>query len=245
MKKFLSILLSLLIALSCCAVGVFAAAEEPAEPEVPKTDSGYYVGQILAPGDKITSVHEECDILSVTYSVSMEDRESVTSELQKKYSDPEFIGVVSFRDVISGFTSGDTYNGSYTVLGGGDTVSEMETKNTEFHTAAEIFSSLTKDEQKKLKDGITLTIDYTYAKTTLKNYTSITGWKVTAVTESVSALTLSLQAVFETREPTGFETVLEALYVRWLAFLDVLGDTLTPIVPKLIEAFAAMLSKTN
>ena len=184
-------------------------------------------------------------MLSVTYSVSMDDRESVTSELQKKYSDPEFVGVISFRDVISSFTSGDTYQGSYTVLGSGDKVSEMETKNTEFKTADEIFSGLTSDQQKKLKNGITLSIDYTYAKTTLINYTSITGWKVTAVTESASALTISLQAVFEARQPNGFESVLEALYVRWLAFLDVLGDTLTPIVPKLIEAFAAALGKTT
>ena len=248
MKKFLAILLSLLMAMSCCAVGVFAAEtdpEEPAEPEVPKTASGYYVGQIFAVGDKITSVSEECETLTVTYSVGSEDKESVTSALQAKYSDPEFIGVVSFRDTIASFTSGEKYAGTYTVLGVGDTVGEMEVRNTEFKAAVEIESGLSSEEQKKLKDPITLSIDYKYAKTTLINYTSLTGWKVTSVTESDSAMSFSLQAIFETREPNGFESVLESLYTKWLAFLDVLGDTLTPIVPKLIEAFAAALGKTN
>lgn len=242
LKKSLSVFLAVLFAVSCMAICTSAADGEVEEPV--KTDSGYYVGQILKPGDKITSVHETCEMLSVDYSVAGKDAENVTSALQKKYASKDFIGLVSFHDSIASFTSGDVYAGVYTVKNVGDTVNEMETKNGEYSTALDIYNSLTKDEQKQLdkkKQKIELTIDYEYAKATYYQYTTITSWEVIYVNETENEITIRLQAVFETREPTGGETFVEKIYVKWCAFLDVLGNALLKIVPKLIAFWARIL----
>ena len=65
------------------------------------------------------------------------------------------------------------------------------------------------------------------------------------MSESSSALTISLRAVYETREPTGFESFLEKIYSKWLAFLDKIGDGLIVFVPKVIELWARMLGKNR
>lgn len=246
LKKSLSVLLAVLTAVSCmviCASAADGGAEEPV-----KTDSGYYVGQIIKPGDKITSVHETCETLTVSYSVSSTDAENVTSALQKKYASENYIGVVSFRDVIASFTSGETYAGVYTVKDKGDEVDEMEVDNGSYKSALDIYNGLTKDEQKALdkqlkkqKQEFALSIDYEYAKATYYQYTTITSWKVVFVNETENALTISLQAVYETREPTGGEAFVEKLYSKWLAFLDVLGNVLLKTTPKLLAFWAKIL----
>ena len=242
LKKSLSVLLAVLLAVSCMAVCTYAADEQPEEPV--KTDSGYYVGQILKPGDKITSVHETCEMLTVGYSVSSKDAENVTSALQKKYASKDFVGVVSFRDNVASFTSGDVYAGVYTVKGVGDEVNEMETEVGKYMTALDIYNGLDSETQKQMekkKQEIVLAIDYEYAKTTYYQYTTVTSWEVVFVKESENALNIRLQAVYETREPTGGENFVEKLYVKWLAFLDVLGNALLKITPKLISFWAKIL----
>lgn len=248
MKRFIAILLSLLMLTGCFIMGVSAADAEPVDPEEPeivKTDSGFYKGQIFAVGDKIKSVHEECDMLTVKYSIGTEDKDHVTSALQKTYADSKFNGVVSFRDTIASFSTGDTYKGEYTIAGVGSTVTEMETKNGEFKSAAEILSSLTTDEQKKLKNGITLKIDYEHDKETLIQYTTLTGWEIVDVMESSTSLEMSLRAIYTTRERSGFENFLEKLYTKWLGFLDKVGDLLIPVVPKVVEFWARLLGKNR
>lgn len=242
LKKSLSVLLAVLMMIGCMAVCTSAVDGDAEEPV--KTDSGYYVGQILKPGDKITSVHETCETLTVGYSVSSADAENVTSALQKQYASESFVGVISFRDPIASFSSGEDYAGVYTVKAPGDEVTEMEVENGTFKTALDIYNGLTKDEQKALekkKQEIVVSIDYEYAKTTYYQYTTITAWKVVFVNESENALTISLQAVYETREPTGGEVFVEKIYVKWLAFLDVLGNALLKITPKLLAFWAKIL----
>lgn len=247
LKKTLSVLLAVLLAVGCMAVGAYAADGEVEEPV--KTDSGYYVGQILKPGDKITSVHETCETLSVSYAVAAKDAENVLSAQQKAYASEDFKGVVAFRDNIASFTSGDVYGGVYTVKNVGDQVGEMETTNGKFQTALEIYNDLNEDAQKQLdkqlkknkQQEFVLTIDYEYAKTTYYQYTTIAAWEVIFVNESENAITIRLQAVYETREPTGSEAFVEKLYVKWLAFLDVLGDVLLKITPKLLAFWATIL----
>ena len=245
LKKCLSVLLAVLFAAGCMTVG-FAVDGEPAEPV--KTDSGYYVGQILKAGDKITSVHDTCETLKVVYSIGSKDAENVTSALQAAYASEDFKGVISFQDNIASFTSGDLYKGEYTVKGVGDEVNEMETENGTFKTALDIYNGLTSDEQKELdkqlkkkKQEFVLKIDYEYAKTTYYQYTTITGWEVLRVNETEGAIDIRLQAVYETREPTGWENFVEKLYVKWLAFLDVLGNVLIKTTPKLLAFWARIL----
>ncbi len=246
LKKSLSVLLAVLMALSCMAVCVSAVDGEAEEPQ--KTDSGYYVGQILKPGDKITSVHETCEMLTVAYGVSTTDAENVTSALQKQFASEEFVGVVSFRDSIASFTSGEAA-GSYTVKAAGAEMDEMEVENGKYKSALEIYNGLTKDEQKELdkqlkkkkQSELVLTMDYEYAKTTYYQYTTITGWEITYVNESETAITVRLQAVYETREPTGSENFVEKIYVKWLAFLDVLGNLLLKTTPKMLAFWAKLL----
>lgn len=72
MKKFLAVLLAVITAFGCLAVGAFA--EETTTPEL--SPSGYYVGQILKPGDEIKSTYSTCEALLVKYSVGA-DRKSV------------------------------------------------------------------------------------------------------------------------------------------------------------------------
>ena len=247
LKKCLSVLLAVLLTAGCMAVCTYAVDGEAEEPV--KTDSGYYVGQRIAPGDKITSVYETCDALSVTYSIGKQDVENVTSAQQKAYAGEEFNGVVSFRDNIASFTTGDVYAGEYTVKNVGDEVSEMEVENGTFKNALEIYNDLDEDAQKALdkqlkkkkQQEFVLTIDYTYAKTTYYQYTSITAWEVVYVAETENAITIRLQAVYETREPTGSEVFVEKLYVKWLAFLDVLGNVLLKVTPKMLAFWALLL----
>lgn len=239
MKKVLSILLAVLTVIGCFAIGASAVDAEPEEPV--KTESGYYVGQRIKPGETITSVNETCEMLAVTYSIGRADAEEVTSALQKQYANPAFVGVVSFRDNIASFSSGDLYKGVYTVKSVGDTVDEMETENGTFKTATDIYNGLDKEVQKKLKSDIVLKIDYEHSKTTYYQYTTITEWEVNYVNETANGLTIRLQAVYETREPNGFESFVEKLYVNWLKFLDKLGDFLIPIVPKIIHFWARLL----
>ena len=242
LKKSLSVLLAVLMAVSCMAVCVHAVDGDAEEPV--KTDSGYYVGQILKPGDEIKSVHETCEMLTVGYGVSTTDAENVTSALQKEYASEKFIGVVSFRDAIASFTSGETYRGVYTVKGAGSEVDEMEVENGAYKSAIEIYNGLEKEVKEKLekkKQTVVLTIDYDYAKSTYYQYTSLTAWEIVYVNESETAMTIRLQAVFETREPTGGEAFVEKIYVKWLAFLDVLGNILLKITPKLIAFWAKIL----
>lgn len=249
-KKCLSVLLAVLMTIGCMTVCASAADAEPEEPV--KTDSGYYVGQILKPGDQITSVYETCDMLTVGYSVGSSDAENVTSAQQKAYASEDFSGLVSFRDTIASFTSGDVYKGVYTVKGAGDEVTEMETENGKYQTALEIYNGLSEDAQKALdkqlkkqKKDFALTIDYEYAKTTYYQYTTITGWEVIYVTETENAITIRLQAVYETREPTGTESFVEQLYAKWRAFLDVLGDILIKLVPQFVALWAKILGDVN
>ncbi len=242
LKKCLSVLLAVLFTVGCmsvCAYAVDGGAEEPV-----KTDSGYYVGQIIKPGDKITSVHDTCEMLTVVYFVGSKDAENVTSALQKQYASEDFVGLVSFRDNVASFTSGEDYAGVYTVKGVGDEVSEMEVENGKFKDALDIYKDLDKEVQEQLdkkKQEVVLSIDYEYAKTTYYQYTTITAWEVFSVNETANALTVRLQAVYETREPTGAESFVEKLYVKWLAFLDVLGNALLKITPKLIAFWAKIL----
>ena len=248
MKKLLSVLLAVLTVFGCLTIGVFAEDAEPEEPV--KTDSGYYVGQRLKAGDTIKSVYETCETLVVAYAVSREDAENVTSALQAEYADPSFAGVVSFRDNIASFTSGELYAGTYTVKGVGDEVDEMEVVNGTYKSATDIFNGLTKDEQKALekklkKKEFALSIDYEYAKTTYYQYTTIAEWEVSYVNETDKAITIRLQAVYETREPNGFESVVEKLYVKWLEFLDKLGDFLIPIVPQIVHYIATLLGNNG
>jgi hypothetical protein len=86
-----------------------------------------------------------------------------------------------------------------------------------------------------------LNIDYTYAKTTYYQYTTVTAWEVVFVNETENGITINLQAVYETREPTGGEAFVEKLYVKWLAFLDVLGNVLIKVTPKLLAFWAKIL----
>lgn len=250
LKKCLSVLLAVLLAAGCMAVCASAADGDVEEPV--KTDSGYFVGQILKPGDQITSVHETCEMLTVGYSVGSKDAENVTSALQKTYASEDFNGVASFRDNIASFTSGDVYAGVYTVKNVGDEVSEMEIETGNYQTALDIYNSLSSDEQKALdkqlkrkKQEFVLTIDYDYAKTTYYQYTTITAWEVIFVNETENAITIRLQAVFETREPTGMESFVEQLYTRWRAFLDVLGDILIKLMPQFVAFWAQVLGNVN
>jgi len=235
MKKFLSVLLAVVMAFGCFAVGAFA--EETTEPEL--SASGYYVGQILKAGDQIKSKYTTCESLIVKYYVSTDDRDNVTSELQSLYAADDFKGVVSFRDNVASFTSGELYKGVYTVLGVGDQVGEMETENGKYKAAVEIKPKDEKDEDKEIK----LFIDYEYKKTTLLQYTSIVGWEITKIGDYENSLSLELKAVFETREPNGFESFLESLYVKWLEYLDWVGDILIKIIPPMVEFWAKLLGK--
>lgn len=239
MKKILAILLAVLSVFGCFAIG--AAAEDAEEPA--KTASGYYVGQLLTPGTKITSAYETCETFMFTYSVSRDDAENVTSALQSKYANESFVGLVSFRDNVASFTSGDLYAGTYTVKAVGDAVDEMEVKNGEFKSGLDIQSALSKEEQKELKNDITLAIDYDYAKTTYYQYTTVTAWEITSVVDMENSLNIKVKAVYETREPSGFENFVEGVYVKWCAFLDKLGDVLLNVVPKLIAFWAKILGK--
>jgi hypothetical protein len=250
LKKCLSVLLAVLFTVGCMAVCASAADGDVDEPV--KTDSGYYVGQILKPGDTITSVYDTCEMLTVSYSVSSEDAENVTSALQKAYASEDFVGVSSFRDNIASFSSGDVYKGVYTVKGVGEEVNEMETESGKYQTALDIYNALDSDAQKALdkqlkkkKQEFVLTIDYDYAKTTYYQYTSITAWEVVYVNETENAITIRLQAVYETREPTGWESFVEQLYSKWRAFLDVLGDILIKLVPQLVSFWAKLLGNVE
>jgi hypothetical protein len=256
LKKVLCILLTVLTVIGCLTVCVSAAdgtVEDPANPtteepavttpeEPEKSPSGYYVGQILKPGDKVTSFSETCETLVVNYKIGDEDVEQVTSALQKTYA-KEVNGVVVFRDNIASFTSGEFFGGVYTVKGHGDKVDEMETEDG-YKTALDIFNGLDKEVQKKYKKQkkeIVLKIDYEHSKTTYYQYTTITGWKVTNIEDSENSLRLTLEAVYETREPTKMESFVEKLYVKWLEFLDVLGNLLLKITPKLVSFWAKLL----
>ncbi|MBQ7541729.1 MAG: hypothetical protein IJT44_05505 [Clostridia bacterium] len=246
MKKLLSVLMAALFVFGCLSVGVFAVDGEAEEPV--KTDSGYYVGQRIKAGDTIKSVHDTCESLMVVYAVSADDAENVSSALQTQFADPSFVGVVTFRDNIASFTSGDLYAGTYTVKGIGDEVDEMEITNGTYKTATDIYGSLTKEEKEALdkklkKQTFALTVDYDYAKTTYYQYTTVTEWEVSYVNETEKALSFRLTAVYETREPNGFETVVEKVYVKWLEFLDKLGDFLLPIVPQIVHYIATLLGK--
>ena len=234
MKKFLAVLLAVITAFGCLAVGAFA--EETTTPEL--SPSGYYVGQILKPGDEIKSTYSTCEALLVKYSVGADDRDNVTSEMQSLYASEEFKGVVSFRDNVASFTSGDLYKGVYKVLAVGDTVGEMEVENGKFKAAVELKSDDEDDEKE-----IELKIDYDYAKTTYYQYTNVVAWEITSVKDFENSLTIELKAVFETREPTGFENFVEGLYVNWLKFLDWLGNILIKTVPPMIELWAKILGK--
>lgn len=240
MKKVLAILLAVLSVLGCFAVS--ASALDGEEPN--KTESGYYIGQILTPGAEIKSAFETCETFVFTYSVAKEDAENVTSALQGKYADESFVGLVSFRDNIASFTSGELYAGTYIVKAAGDTVGEMEVKNGEFKSGMDIQGTLSKDELKELKDkDLELSIDYDYAKTTYYQYTTITAWEITSVVDTENSLTIKVKAVYETREPTGFESFVEKMYTNWCIFLDKLGDVLLKVVPKLIAFWAKILGK--
>lgn len=235
MKKLLSVLLAVVMAFGCFAVGAFA--EETTEPTL--SASGYYVGQILKAGDQIKSAYTTCESLTVKYYVGTDDRDNVTSELQSLYASDDFKGVVSFRDNVASFTSGDLYKGVYTVLDVGDQVGEMEVENGTFKAAVEIKPKDEKDEDKEIK----LSIDYEYTKTTLIQYTSVVGWEITRIGDYENSLTLELKAVFETREPNGFESFLETLYTKWLEYLDWVGDILIKIIPPMVEFWAKLLGK--
>lgn len=235
MKKFLSVLLAAVMALGCFAVGAFAEETAPEAPEL--TASGFYVGQRLKAGDEIKSVYDSCESLIVKYYVGVEDRDNVTSEMQATYASEDFKGVVSFRDNIASFTSGELYKGVYYVLGLGGTVSEMETENGKFSTGFDIDPDEDDDVVPEIK------IDYKHSKTTLIQYTSLVAWEITSVKDYEKSLTLELKAVYETREPNGFESFLESLYNIWLDYLDWVGDILIKVVPALVEFSAKMLGK--
>ena len=239
MKKVLSILLAVLTVFGCLAVGAYAEDAQPEEPV--KTDSGYYVGQRIKAGEEIKSVHDTCAMLTVSYFISRDDTEFISSKMQKQYADPSFVGVVSFRDIAANFTEGDRYKGVYPVKGIGDTVDEMEVLNGTYKSGSEIYNSMSKEEKKKIKDEIVLSIDYAHSKTTLIQYTTFAEWEIFGVIETENSLNIRLQAVYETREPEGVEPVLEQLYSKWLAFLDVVGDYLIPIVPELLHRLAKLL----
>ena len=234
MKKFLSVLLAAVMALGCFAVGAFAE-EAPEAPEL--TASGFYVGQRLEAGDKITSAYDKCESLIVKYYVGVEDRDNVTSAMQATYASENFKGVVSFRDNIASFTSGELYKGVYYIRGLGDTVSEMEIENGKYVTGFEVDPDEDDDVVPEFK------IDYKHSKTTLIQYTSLVAWEITSVKDYNTSLALELKAVYETREPNGFESFLESLYNIWLDYLDWVGDILIKVLPALVEISAKMLGK--
>lgn len=242
MKKTIALLLTVLTVMGC-AFCAFAADGDATEPAA--SPSGYTDGQILKVGDEIRSSFEECGSLTVIYSVSAEDAESVTSAWQAKFSDESIRGVASFRDIA--YKASEDFKGFLTVKGSGDTVAELEVANGEFKSATNIYTSLSKDELKALgiRKQFTLTIDYDYAHTTKNQYTTVNSWKIVSIRDDETALELQLEAVFETREPTSFESFQEKLFNAWNAFLDKIGDRLLIIVPKLIAFLARILGKKS
>lgn len=240
MKKTIALLMSVLFVMGCVFCVSAADAEEPQ-----KTPSGYYVGQKLEIGSEIKSSFEDCGTLSVTYTVAAADAEFVTSALQKKFSDPSLPGVASFRDVAD--KSSEDFSGKLTVKGGGDKVDQLEIKLREFQSATAIYTSMSEDErkEKRIRKEFDLTIDYDYAHTTYNQYTSIAAWEIVSIRDDESALEIRVKAVFETREPNGFESFQEKMYDAWKAFLDKLGDALLKIVPKIIAFWARVLGKNR
>lgn len=188
-------------------------------------------------------VYDTCDTFVFTYTVSKEDAENVSSALQGKYADESFVGLVSFRDNIASFSSGEEYAGTYNVKAAGAVVGEMEVKNGDFKDAMEIQSSLSDEQKKELKGDLALTLDFDYAKTTYYQYTTVTAWEITKVVDNANALNITVKAVFETREPTGAENFVEGVYANWVKFLDKLGDLLIKIVPKMVAVWAKILGK--
>lgn len=236
MKKVLAILLAVLSIVGCFSVAAYAEEEGPET-----TASGYYEGQILTPGDSITSVYDTCESLIFTYVVGDEDAPFVSSALQKKYAADTFVGLVTFRDNIASFTSGEVYGGVYTVKGAGEAVGEMEVANGSFKSAQEIMSGLSSDELDKMKNPLEVTIDYDYAKTTYYQYTTIVAWEVVSVRDLENSLVITVEAVYDTAEPTGWQSFVEANYSNWLKFLDVIGNMLLKIVPAVLAFWARLL----
>ena len=243
MKKVLAVLLAVLSIFSCFAVAV-SAADAAQEPKV--SDSGLYVGQIFAPGDTIKSAFPEtCESLIVTYTISADDAEHVASKLQGKYADADFYGVISFRDNVASFSSGERFAGVYPVKDIGDEVDEMEITNGKFQSGAEITAALPKEERKKLKEDIVLNIDYAHDKDTLIQYTSLVGWEVVSFTDIKDSIEVKFKAVYETREPNGFENFLEKIYTKWCDFLDMIGDHWIKLVPEIFASVAKILGKNR
>lgn len=238
MKKVIAILLAVLSVFSCFAIS--ASAAEGEEPEL--TPSQYYIGQILYPGDTITSAFDTCESLVFTYTVDAEEAENVTSAQQGKFAGEEFKALTSFRDNLASFTSGKL-EGVYTVLGAGDVVGEMEVGYGKFLSGAEILGQMSSEEAEKYKGEITLSIDFDYNRTTYYQYTNIVAWEIVSIVDNANALNIKVKAVFETSEPTGWQNFVEGVYVRWTAMLDKLGDMLLKVVPALLAFWAKILGK--
>lgn len=236
MKKVLAIMLAVLSVFGCLTL---AASAVDGEPET--TASGYYVGQILTPGETITSYSETCESLIFAYTVDEEDAPNVSSALQAKYAADTFVGLVTFRDNIASFTSGELYGGVYTVKAPGEAVVEMEVANGSFKSAEEIMGGLSKEEVEKMKNPLEIKIDYDYAKTTYYQYNNITAWEIVAVRDLENSLTITVKAVFEMSEPTGWQSFVEMNYANWLKFLDVIGNVLLKIVPAVLAFWARLL----
>ena len=243
MKKSIALLLAVLAAFSCFMIS--ASAVDGDAPNT--TPSGYYIGQQIKPGDKLTSVFETCSTFAIIYSVDVADAENVTSEWQKKFCDDTITGVATFRDSILSFAEDETYQGVYTVKGQGDVVSELETSYRTYKSATDIYTSLKEDERKamRIRKEFDLTLDYDYAHTTRNQYTTITAWEIVSVQDDEETLSLRVKAVFETREPTGYEAFQEKNYERWMAFLDKIGDVMLKVLPKIMAFWAKVLGKNR
>ena len=113
----------------------------------------------------------------------------------------------------------------------------MEIENGKYVTGFEVDPDEDDDVVPEFK------IDYKHSKTTLIQYTSLVAWEITSVKDYNTSLALELKAVYETREPNGFESFLESLYNIWLDYLDWVGDILIKVLPALVEISAKMLGK--
>lgn len=230
MKKAFSVLLAATVVFSCLGMSVYA--DDP----VTTTPSGFYVGQILKVGDSFSSFYSGVEFCAVTYAIAEEDVENVTSALGSAYADA--LAMTQFRDEIASFTS--QYGGVYTVKGGGEDVDNMMDNSGKFIPASDIKTGDDKSVE------IVLTIDYKYARTTYYDYTTITAWEVTKVSQDdEGGLDIALKAIWTTREPTSTETFVEKLYAKYIsvrdALLDILGNYLLKLFPAFLATWAQFL----
>jgi len=242
MKKAIAILLAVLSVFGCLAV--FASADVEGTPAIPAVDD------ILSVDDKIKSEFSPGTV-EVFYKIAEDDYEHITSALGNKLASKILPELTSFCDEVKDSfqipVAQNGLGGVYTVLGIGsevpkiyvDTVDKNGNAVKGYKEADDIKVPILGLDEKK--DSFSIAIDYSYVETTYRKYYSLKGWKVVEVTDSAAKLSVTLEAQWEKREPTGSDEFVEKIYAIWLRFLDILGEAFLDLFPATLKVYADYL----